>query len=84
MRDLFTEHSVPARSRERIITELAEAGEDMTVYDVMQAVTVVANADGVSPDATEQLLRAWRSHRPRRGQRPVRGVPPAAAGRFLC
>jgi hypothetical protein len=29
----------------------------MTVYDVMQAVTVVANADGVSPDATEQLLR---------------------------
>lgn len=57
MRDLFTEHNVPARSRERIIAELAEAGEDMTVYDVMQAVTVVANADGLSPDATEQLLR---------------------------
>ena len=56
MRDLFAEHSVPARSRERIITELADAGEDMTVYDVMQAVTVVANADGASPDATEQLL----------------------------
>jgi len=56
MRDLFTEHTIPARSRERIVTELAEAGEDMTVYDVMQAVTVVANADGVSPDAMEQLL----------------------------
>jgi hypothetical protein len=57
MRDLFAEHAVPARQRERIIAELADAGEDMTVYDVMQAVTVVANADGVSPDATEQLLR---------------------------
>lgn len=57
MRDLFAEHSVPARQRERIISELADVGEDMTVYDVMNAVTVVANADGVSPDATEQLLR---------------------------
>jgi hypothetical protein len=57
MRDLFAEHSVPARSRERIISELADTGEDMTVYDVMQAVTVTANADGVSPDATEQILR---------------------------
>jgi hypothetical protein len=57
MRDLFAGHSVPARSRERIISELADVGEGMTVYDVMQAVTVVANADGVSPDATEQLLR---------------------------
>jgi hypothetical protein len=56
MRDLFTEHAVPARSRERIISELADAGEDMTVYDVLNAVTVTANADGVSPDATEQLL----------------------------
>ena len=36
MRDLFTEHAIPARSRERIITELADAGEDMTVYDVLQ------------------------------------------------
>jgi hypothetical protein len=57
VRDLFTEHQVPARSRERIIAELADAGEDMTVYDVLNAVTVVANADGVSPDATEQILR---------------------------
>jgi hypothetical protein len=56
MRDLFAEHSIPARSRERIISELADAGEDMTVYDVMQAITVTANADGVSPDATEQIL----------------------------
>jgi hypothetical protein len=57
MRDLFAEHQVPARHRERIISELADAGEDMTVYDVLNAVTVVANADGVSPDATEQILR---------------------------
>lgn len=56
IRDLFAEHSVPARHRERIISELAEVGEDMTVYDVLGAVTVVANADGVSADATEQLL----------------------------
>jgi hypothetical protein len=57
MRDLFTEHAVPARSRERIVAELADTGEDMTVYDVMQAVTVGANSADVSPDATEQLLR---------------------------
>lgn len=57
MRDMFGEHQVPARQRERIITELAETGENMTAYDVMQAVTVTANADGVSPDATEALLR---------------------------
>jgi hypothetical protein len=57
MRDLFAEHSIPARSRERIISELAETGEDMTVYDVLNAITVTANADGVSPDATEQILR---------------------------
>ena len=57
MRDLFTEHAVPARSRERIVTELADAGEDMTVYDVLNAITVSANAPGVSPDATEQILR---------------------------
>ncbi len=56
IRDLFAEHSVPARSRTRIITELGDVGEGMTVYDVMQAVTVSANADGVSPDATEQIL----------------------------
>jgi len=57
VRDLFTEHAVPARSRERIVAELADTGEDMTVYDVLQAVTVSANAEGVSPDATEQILR---------------------------
>lgn len=57
MRDMFSEHQVPARSRERIITELAEVGENMMVYDVLNAVTVTANADGVSPDATEALLR---------------------------
>jgi hypothetical protein len=56
MRDLFAEHAVPARSRERIIIELADAGEDMTVYDVLGAITVAANADGVSPDAVEQIL----------------------------
>ena len=57
VRDLFTEHAVPARHRERIISELADVGEDMTAYDVMNAITVAANADGVSPDATEQILR---------------------------
>jgi hypothetical protein len=56
MRDLFTEHHVPSRARERIIAELADAGEDMTMYDVQQAITVVANADGMSPDITAQLL----------------------------
>jgi hypothetical protein len=57
VRDLFTEHAIPARSRERIVAELADTGEDMTVYDVMQAVTVGANAPGTSPDAIEQMLR---------------------------
>jgi hypothetical protein len=56
LRDLYTEHSVPARARERIVQELADAGEDMMVYDVLNAVTVAANAPGVSPDATEQIL----------------------------
>jgi hypothetical protein len=57
VRDLSTEHQIPSRSRERIVSELADVGEDMTVYDVLSAVAVVANADGVSPDATEQILR---------------------------
>ena len=56
VRDLFTEHAIPARSRERIVAELADTGEDMTVYDVLAAITVSANAPGVSPDATEQIL----------------------------
>ena len=57
MRDLFAEHAIPARSRERIVAELADTGEDMTVYDVINAVTVGANAPGTSPDAVEQMLR---------------------------
>lgn len=56
IRDLFTEHSVPARERERVIGELAEVGEDMTMYDVQQAITVVANSDRTSADAVRQLL----------------------------
>lgn len=57
MRDLFAEHAIPARARERIITELADTGEDMTVYDVLSAVTVGANDVTVSPDTADQLLR---------------------------
>jgi hypothetical protein len=56
IRDLFTQHSVPARERERVISELAETGADMTMYDVMQSVTVVANSGQASPDAVRQLL----------------------------
>lgn len=56
IRDLFAEHNVPVRERQRVISELAELDEHMTVYDVAQAITVVANSDQVSPRAVEQLL----------------------------
>lgn len=56
IRDLFAEHNVPVRERQRVISELAELDKDMTMYDVAQAITVVANGDKVSPRAVEQLL----------------------------
>ena len=56
IRDLFEQHNVPVRERQRVVSELAELDEDMTIYDVSQAITVVANSDRVSPRAVEQLL----------------------------
>lgn len=56
LRDLFTQYSVPAKARERVLAELAEVDGELTMYDLMQAITVGANAESVSSRVVEKLL----------------------------
>jgi hypothetical protein len=56
LRDLFAQHTVPVREQQRVISELAETGGDWTMYAVMNAVTSVANTEGLAPAAVKKLL----------------------------
>jgi hypothetical protein len=54
-RDVFEQHRVPMRARERIINELVET-DNLTMYGLMNAITAAANGD-VRPEE-QQLLMA--------------------------
>jgi hypothetical protein len=56
--DLFERHSIPTAARDLITHNLAELGGDITLYDVMNAITMTANVqDGsLSPRSVEQIM----------------------------
>jgi hypothetical protein len=56
LRDLFSQYGLPQRERQRIIDAMANTDGEITMYDIMQAVTQAANMGGLEPRAVEQLL----------------------------
>jgi hypothetical protein len=53
-RDVFEQHRVPMRARERIINELVET-DNLTMYGLMNAITAAANGD-VRPEEQQLLM----------------------------
>ncbi len=53
--DLFARHSLPVREQQRIIAAMADTS-DMTMYGLMQAITQVANMDGLDRGPVESLM----------------------------
>jgi hypothetical protein len=56
--DLFQMYAIPTASRELITANIAELGGDITLYDIMNAITVTANVGGeaLSPRSVEQIM----------------------------
>lgn len=53
-RDVFEQHRVPMRARERIINQLVEE-DNLTMYGLMNAITAAANGD-VRPEEAQLLM----------------------------
>jgi hypothetical protein len=58
LRDLFEQHNIPKRERDRVIDTMADMGGDLSMYDVQSAVTQAANYHGLHPRSVEYLLAA--------------------------
>lgn len=58
LEDLLVRHHVPRRERGRIRDYMADLGGDLTMYDIMGAVTYAANMDGLSDRSRDTLLNA--------------------------
>lgn len=56
LRDLFAQYNIPNRERDRVIAAMAE-NDTTDMYHLMQAVTQVANADGLEARARMQLMQ---------------------------
>jgi hypothetical protein len=56
LRDMFSFYSVPAPIRNRV-TELMVEATELTMYEVMAAVTQAANDEDIPPKHVDQLLR---------------------------
>ena len=58
LEDMFQAYAIPAESRELIIANIAALGGTITMYDIMQAVTVTANVQnsGLTPRSVEQIM----------------------------
>ena len=54
--DLFARYEIPKRECIRVKADLAVAEDDLTMYDIQEAVTRAANADGLPPRAVSNLL----------------------------
>lgn len=54
--DLFEDYRLPARDRKAIIDNMVE-DDSLTMYSLMQAVTEIANTEGLSPDEQSKLMR---------------------------
>ena len=53
--EIFESYSIPARNRQAVIANMVE-DDDLTLYSLMQAVTSVANADGIDPREQARLM----------------------------
>lgn len=54
--ELFNSGDIPARNRQSVIANLVE-DDHLTLYSLMQAITSVANADGIDPKEQSKLMR---------------------------
>lgn len=57
LRDVFEHYRVPLPERARIIDNVINAGGDLTMYTLMNAITQVANDSHLEPTHIENLLR---------------------------
>jgi len=55
LRDLFAQNAIPQRERNRIMAQLAELGGNLSMYDIMQAITFAANDETISPRTVDRL-----------------------------
>lgn len=77
--DLYARHRVPVREQRSITAAVAGLDGDITMYDIMQAVTQTANREGVSPRIISGLM-ALGGHVTHGG---ARCGPEAPCGRLL-
>ena len=57
LRDLFARYRVPPAERTRIIEALVNSGREITMYEVMAAITQLANDRSLDPSQVETLMR---------------------------
>jgi len=57
LRDVFTHYRVPLPERSRIISNMVEAGGQLTMYSVVAAITEVANDGELDPAHVDNLLQ---------------------------
>jgi hypothetical protein len=57
LRDIFTTYKVSLPERARIIEGMVDAGGQLTMYSVMNAITQVANDPEINPTQVESLMR---------------------------
>lgn len=57
LRDVFDHYRVPLPERAQIIANVIATGGRLTMYTLMNAITQVANRDGMEPSHVETLMR---------------------------
>lgn len=57
LRDVFTHYTVPLADRTRIIAAVEAIDSDLTMYNLMAAITQAANETGIEPSRVDNLLR---------------------------
>lgn len=56
LHEIFDDYKVPVSQRQAIIDALLSS-ENLTMYEVMQAITVVANEETLKPERADRLMR---------------------------
>ena len=57
LRDVFSHYKIPVQLREQVIANMVES-EQLTMYALMNAITVLANQADLDPGHAESLMRA--------------------------
>jgi hypothetical protein len=55
--DLFRQHKVPGKLQQEIIRNMAEVGGELSMYTLLNAITMAGNDDDLSPASREKLLQ---------------------------